>query len=483
MKRKNRYFGIFLLAFLIVGISMGGCENIKEKEQMEQNGQDVQKNPKEAKETDKKVERDIPDMKGRTIRIGLWWDEYWSSDYKTLSEIDEAGGKYMDRNIMQMKLDKVREVEEKWNCKIEWVNLGWDGLKSSIKTLMEEGKADCDIYLTDMQFGIEPIIEGCVQKISDYAPKDSDVRNEQKIFTRVNILGCDDYLFHESTTLPNGAMFMAYNADLIRSLGLEAPEELAKRGEWTWEKFREYAQRCTMDYNDDNIVDIYGYGDSPTLTLQGFLASNNATIAVDDKQGWSDLKALRTVEFLQDLYNKDKIVRPYNQDDWSDNYLALTSGKVAFAFMQPWILGEQKDVHDFEIRICPAPLGPDGDGSMTPAVLYNNYFIPVGVKDPTSVYQVFEELESWFGDDVKYRDNPDNMQEILKDKEQFDIAEDAIIRSNNDYFINLDMDAFYGDIFYTFSQNPNADMKAYIEQNKDKLQKQIDRLIEVQKNR
>lgn len=118
------------------------------------------------------------DLNGRTIKIGIWWDEYWDSDYKTLEDVEADGGSFSNADIMQMKLDKVAEIEKKWNCKIDWVNLGWDGIKDSINTSVTAGTPDCDIYLTDLQFGISPVVNGYVQKISDYAPKESDILND-----------------------------------------------------------------------------------------------------------------------------------------------------------------------------------------------------------------------------------------------------------------------------------------------------------------
>ena len=79
------------------------------------------------------------DLGGRTIKIGLWWDEFWDSRYLTLDEVDAAGGAYSNAETMQMKLDAIRAVEEKWNCKIEWVNLGWDGIIESINTSVTAG--------------------------------------------------------------------------------------------------------------------------------------------------------------------------------------------------------------------------------------------------------------------------------------------------------------------------------------------------------
>ena len=51
-------------------------------------------------------------------------------------------------------------------------------------------------------------------------------------------------------------MYMTYNAAMIDSLGLEAPESLAEKGEWTWDKFAEYAKACTQDTDGDGNMDV-----------------------------------------------------------------------------------------------------------------------------------------------------------------------------------------------------------------------------------
>ena len=95
------------------------------------------------------------------------------------------------------------------------------------------------------------------------------ILNDQNVLTRFELLGSDDYLFHESSAIPTGAMYMAYNAQVIDKLGLEAPEKLAEKGEWTWDKFEEYAKKCTQDTDGDGKVDMYGYGNSLDINSSG----------------------------------------------------------------------------------------------------------------------------------------------------------------------------------------------------------------------
>ena len=413
------------------------------------------------------------DLGGRTIKIGVWWDIFEDSEYQTLEDITAAGGAYDNAETEQMKLDAVRAVEEKWNCKIDYVNLGWDGIISSINTSVTNGTPDCDIYLCQYQFGLAPFSNGYIQKISSYAPADSDILNDQNVLTRAAVLGDDDYFFFPSTTIPSGATFMAYNADMLDEMGLEAPESLAAKGEWTWDKFAEYCSTLTRDTDGDGNTDVYGFGDVFTRAIKGFLASNNAEVAGGFTEGLSDPKSIETFNFIDRLYNVDGTARPFNTDDWSDNENALWENKVAFAFANTYQL-VGRDI-DYEVRICPAPVGPSGDGSMTPMEIPQPYFIPVGVEDATSVYEIFEELNNWFLGDVSYRDDPAWFESAFVDEEQLELAyEEGYKAKNNNDFADQVTNFPMGDVFYAVVVNKEMSVSQAIEANKQKAQDAID---------
>lgn len=411
------------------------------------------------------------DMGGRTIKIGLWWDIYYDSEYQTLEDIKAAGGSYDNAEAAQMQLDAVRAVEEKWNVKIDYVNLGWEGITSSISTSVTNGTPDCDIYLTDLQFGIAPVINGYAQKLSEIAPADSDILNDQTVFTTFPVLGNDDYLFYLSSTIPTGALYLAYNESMLDELGLEAPEKLAERGEWTWEKFADYCSQLTRDTDGDGNTDVYGYGDVWTMTVQGLLASNNTMIAGSYTEGLSDPKTVEVFNFLDRLYNVDGSARPYS-DDWNDQLNALFQNKVAFAFIQYYQLTEHSDI-DFNVRICPAPQGPNGDGSMTPIQITNCYFIPVGVEDATAVYEIFEELTNWYDYDTFYRDDPAWFESGFADEEQLELGYTEGYKSNSD-MMNYVSGAPVGDVFYAICVNKDMSVSQAIESYKQQMQDALD---------
>ena len=62
------------------------------------------------------------------LRIGIWWDEYWDSDYKTLEDVEADGGSFSNADIMQMNL--IRLLKLKRNGIVKLTGLTLDGMES-----------------------------------------------------------------------------------------------------------------------------------------------------------------------------------------------------------------------------------------------------------------------------------------------------------------------------------------------------------------
>lgn len=67
---------------------------------------------------------------------------------------------------------------------------------------------------------------------------------------------------------------IVYNHNMFLSQGLELPRELAKKGQWTYDKFREYARLWNVDENQDGVYERYGY---ETGRWEAWFASNDAS--------------------------------------------------------------------------------------------------------------------------------------------------------------------------------------------------------------
>lgn len=379
----------------------------------------------EATPTTAPVEDKYPafDFGGRTIKVGIWWDYFYTSAHKDISE--DPG--MTNAETAQMKLDNIRRIEEKYNCRIEYVNLGWDGIIESINTSIAAGTPECDVYLSDLQFGIPAVVNGLAQDLTAIAPEGLDLFGEQKVLKPLDALG-GTYLFTEQG-LPVTGIYLGYNSTMVESLGLEDPQELFAKGEWTWDKFAEYALAGTKDTDGNGTVDVYGYGGIFTDLVNGLVMNNGGTIAGESTEGLSSPAVTEALEFINRIYNVDKSARPWNPDDWNDNLLAWSDGKVMFWTAQAWSLKQEADAAvaegaelPFEYRVVPYPQGPRSDGKIYSPVSGNWYFIPVGVQEPGKVLQIFEEFMNWHGGDTELRDDPSWFESCFQRLEDVDVA-------------------------------------------------------------
>ena len=115
----------------------------------------------------------------RTIKIGTWYDHYYDSTHTDIYDDPSVA----DEELAQKHFDVVKEVEEKYNVKLEFVNLTYDGIQESINTSILAGTPDCDIYEVDMTFGIPAALNGFVTNLEEVLPADSDLFNDQMVFS------------------------------------------------------------------------------------------------------------------------------------------------------------------------------------------------------------------------------------------------------------------------------------------------------------
>lgn len=345
----------------------------------------------------------------RTIRIGTWYDHYYDS---TMDSID-VNPNVSDPERDQMMFDNLKAVEEKYNVKIEFVNLTWDGIQESINTSILAGKPDCDIYEADLSFAIPAVANGYVQKLDDVIPSDADILNDQNIFAKADA-GMDGtymFTFNSAENLVAGTYMLAFNETMLNDAGLENPNDLYERGEWTWDKYKEYLAALTKDTDGDGVTDVYGFGSRTDFLVDLMLMSNGTQIAGGSTENLSSAEVGECLQFIYDMYNVDHTARPWNPDDFNDNQNAYLEGKVASWITAAWISapnGNNDSTLGFNEIWCPWPVGPSGNqetNGRKKTSSGNVWFIPTGVEDPAFVYTVFQAWQDWYGDDYELRDN------------------------------------------------------------------------------
>lgn len=201
---------------------------------------------------------------------------------------------------------------------------------------------------------------------------------------------------------------LAYNKQMLDEAGLEDPNALYEKGEWTWDKWREYMLALTQDTDGDGVTDVYGYGSVWTVLFSNLLMSNGTGVAMGPAESFSSPATAEVLDYIYNMYNVDHIARPWNEEDWDSNQNAYMDGKVAFFIDAAWISDANKDSElSFDVAWCPWPVGPSGNQDtnfLKSAAKGNAWMIPAGVNDPEFVYNVFEDWANWYQGDTDLRD-------------------------------------------------------------------------------
>ncbi|GHV14053.1 hypothetical protein FACS1894219_09640 [Clostridia bacterium] len=334
----------------------------------------------------------------RIITVGTWYERYYSSKHTDIY----ADPGMTNEVSAQIRLENIRKIEEKYNIVLNFVNLTFNGLLESMNTSIAEGQPDVDIYEAELGYAVMAAVSGYAVSLEEMGLEDTDVFGDQVAMSRMELMGQDkNYLFTPSNSGAINAYPLAFNLDMITEAGLENPQDVYDRGEWTWEVFREYLTALTQDTNGDGQTDIYGYGGFWTNMLTNLLFSNGTGIAAGREETLSSPATLEVLEFIGALYNEDKTARPWDAN-WDINNNLYTEGLNAFFIGADWIFKNDNAADlPFEIGVVPWPCGPSGNFETNkhsqPAK--NWFFIPKNVADPRFVYDVFYDWVNWFDGD------------------------------------------------------------------------------------
>lgn len=107
----------------------------------------------------------------RVITIGTTWDLYWDSFDGSIEDNPYYSGTTAD----EMKFAKVKQIEEKWGVKFEYINLTYAGAKESINTSVLAGTPDVDVYMMDLALAAPAAANGYVIDMRDVLPADNTV--------------------------------------------------------------------------------------------------------------------------------------------------------------------------------------------------------------------------------------------------------------------------------------------------------------------
>ncbi|MFD0710701.1 extracellular solute-binding protein [Paenibacillus sp. GCM10027626] len=402
---------------------------------------------KESVSNEKEPEEAAIDLGGRTIRIAAWWDERPQPEMK-----DE--------------LARIDEVEKKYNVKFEFLNVPREEYLSKFTTTVLAGEPFADIVWLGYNWALPAALNGQLLKAEEFTSPENDINTSNEIIAKgEQILGAD-YSF---IPVSAGGGGLAYNRDLFKKLGLPDLHEVVAQGEWTWDKMLEIAKQATQDTNNDGKNDTWGlsgWTDEMGLFL---IASNGGQImdASAGKQTLDDPKTVEAFEFMNKIYNEDKVVKSKtgNFTDYSESG-AFADGDVAMAYAWDWMANQYTN---FDFGLVPFPKGPQGKEFTYPSY-ESSWFIPKGVKDPKIVYKLYEEIKTL----PKLEDYPGQtwLEKMFKHQEDIDTLLSLAGKKAPQFYYAIDKYP-YGNVVYETIKDRKS-VSSTIEKYKQQAQDAID---------
>ena len=176
-----------------------------------------------------------------------------------------------------------------------------------------------------------------------------------------------------------GVLF--YNQRLISEAGLEEPMELQARGEWTWEKFREYLYETTADTNGDGVTDVYGLVNTGDFLTAFFASTGDLYIEYENGVYSNNIKSTKIQDAANFIYgigpNGDQLV------DLGNATTEFLNGKAAFVYTNDYRgYIDYADLWQTDgIGIVPLPKYSGADEQYQ-ASLTDHFWLMKGAKNP-----------------------------------------------------------------------------------------------------
>ena len=359
-------------------------------------------------------------MGGRVIKIAAHWD-------MSPEEGTEMG---------DLQVEKWKEVEEKYNVKIEWIEVPYEEKVDQLTTTALAGEPFADL----LQLGTVEAA-GLAQEEYIYALDDLIDISETKMNEGIQDIGrvhSDGkvYLVGTLGSLAEGGGIF-YNKTMFEQAGLPDPYEQQQNGEWTWDAMLHAAKTLTTG-------DQYGLSAEPYGIANYLIASNNAYILEPNEKEiiLDDPNTMEALEFMSDLYHVHNVIKPNDRSsDWEDPPVFFSEGLVGMATGMTWE-AEARLEASFDWGYVFFPLGPNATEYAALRSGGGGMVIPKGIEDPELVYQIWEDMQIW---EYEREDQIGWFETIFPNEESVDTATQMLDNVRVDLWqvYNLS-DAFYG---------------------------------------
>ncbi len=182
-----------------------------------------------------------------------------------------------------------------------------------------------------------------------------------------------------------------YNRDLLTQAGLSAPQP-----GWSWEQFREMADRLTVDVNNDGDPDQFGisFYSTPPLFWLPFVWSAGGDLFSPDLRQFTlnQPKALAGLRFYADLRNKWHVAPKKVESGGASMSQLFLQQKVAMLVSGRWSVPVFREQAKFHWDVVPLPVGPSGQSRV--GIDASGYAISAKSKHPAESFELIRFLLS-----------------------------------------------------------------------------------------
>lgn len=380
--RNLKALTVFILLFaLLFIIACGGANESASTDDPATEEPAVEEQPAAEEEPTAQEEpaEPAPDLGGYTLKLSMWWDG--------MPKPDTADG--------ELLVQKLADVEKKYNVKIEYLNVPWDQYVEKFITSVTAGQPFADIIKVDAGWFPGFAKQGLVQPVTDFVDFKAveDPLDYSPIFDSVGVFGGKQYGFDGPKAEAGTGIF--YNKTLLQKLGLKDPNDFVKENNWTWDTFAQLAKDATRDSDGDGKVDSWGITAYHADFLVSLVSSEGGKLFddVNLKEGISDPRTAQALEFMQKLYYTDKVVRTENPGDWGEQRKMFPEGNVLMMPGYVWEINERaNDMGENEWSYVPFPKAPGAVDYVSGYPGLNFWVIPKGAKYPKESLQILFEL-------------------------------------------------------------------------------------------
>ena len=179
-------------------------------------------------------------------------------------------------------------------------------------------------------------------------------------------------------------LVMYYNKDMFRAKGLEDPADLAAKGQWNWDAFRQAAIALTdlsAKQSGFSMSDDWGPWCWFVMSGGGSLYNANRTAC-----NLTDPGSIRGLQFMADLFLKDQVGPPPS----AESETGFHAGSVAMFPNGRWMTPSMRQ-DKFDWGVVEMPQGPVGNKTW---LFWGPYLISAGTKYPEQAWTVLKELTS-----------------------------------------------------------------------------------------